>query len=210
MENEKSIFEVTINSENQGATIHFENFVLLGKNAQGIFCVEYGGIEWLKLEGKDKDRYLLELAIIMQKISRFTPTKNRKMILYGLNLEEKILEEKLNEGWDTKMEQKEKACCLSASKPLSPYETTVEGMLSADYKERFKAEYQQTKIRYEKLKAFCNRIEAAMRPYHGDTKRVQMPEHDCPLDLLIDQQRAMGEYLHCLEIRAVIEGIDLQ
>lgn len=91
----------------------------------------------------------------------------------------------------------------------SPYQATVAGMLSPDYKERFKAEYQQTKIRYDKLKAFCNRIEAAMRTYPGDTKRVQMPEHDCPLDLLHDQQRAMGEYLHCLEIRAVIEGIEL-
>lgn len=205
MENEKSIFEVTISSENQGTTMHFENFVLLGKNAQGIFCVEYDGIEWLKLEGKDNDRYLLELAIIMKKFSRFTPTKNREMILYGLDLDEK-----LNKESDKKMEQKEKACCQSASKPLSPYETTVEGMLSPDYKERFKAEYHQTKIRYEKLKAFCNRIEAAMRTCPGDTKRVQMPEHDCPLDLLHDQLRAMSEYLHCLEVRAVIEGIDLQ
>ena len=92
----------------------------------------------------------------------------------------------------------------------SPYEATVAGMLSPDYKERFKAEYQQTKIRYEKLKAFCNRIEAAMRTCPGDTKRVQMPEHDCPLDLLHDQLRAMGEYLHFLEIRAVIEGIALE
>ena len=92
---------------------------------------------------------------------------------------------------------------------ISPYACTVNGMLSADYKERFKAEYQQTKIRYEKLKAFCNRIEAAMRTCPGGTKRVAMPEHDCPFDLLRDQQRAMGEYLHCLEIRAVIEGIDL-
>jgi hypothetical protein len=106
--------------------------------------------------------------------------------------------------------------CQMAGEPIvddtesrSPYHSTVAGMLSPDYKERFKAEYQQTKIRYEKLKAFCNRIEAAMRTCPGDTKRVEMPAHDCPLDLLRDQQRAMGEYLHCLEIRAVIEGIDL-
>lgn len=91
----------------------------------------------------------------------------------------------------------------------SPYEKTVEGMLSVDYKERFKAEYQQTKIKWEKLKDFCNIIEAATRTCPGDTQRVQMPKHDCPIDLLRDQQRAMGEYLHCLEIRAVIEGIDL-
>lgn len=40
---------------------------------------------------------------------------------------------------------------------------TIEGMTSTDYRERFKAEYRQTKIRYEKLKDFCNRIEAAAR-----------------------------------------------
>ena len=34
---------------------------------------------------------------------------------------------------------------------------TVDGMLSTDYKERFVAEYQQTKIRYEKLKAWKRR-----------------------------------------------------
>ena len=82
---------------------------------------------------------------------------------------------------------------------------TIEMMTSADYKERFKAEYYQTKIRYEKLKAYCNRIEAAIRSFG----KVQEPTHDCPLDLLKDQQRAMGEYLHWLEIRAVIEGITL-
>lgn len=36
---------------------------------------------------------------------------------------------------------------------------TVELMNSEDYKERFIAEYRQVKIRYEKLKNFCNKIE---------------------------------------------------
>ena len=88
---------------------------------------------------------------------------------------------------------------------------TIEMMQSADYKERFIAEYQQTKIRYEKLKAFNNKIEAAYRtnsPY-PDVKKVEMPKHDCPSDLLTEQQRVMGEYLHILEVRAVIEGIEL-
>lgn len=81
---------------------------------------------------------------------------------------------------------------------------TVEMMGSADYKERFKAEYYQTKIRYEKLKAFNNKIEAAKQ-----SKAVEMPKHDCPDYLLVQQQHAMGEYLHLLELRAVIEGIEL-
>ena len=86
----------------------------------------------------------------------------------------------------------------------SPYAATVDGMLSPDYKERFKAEYQQTKIRYEKLKAFNTRIRAA--EIKGS---VEMPKHDCPETLLKEQQAAMGGYLHILEVRAVIEGIDL-
>lgn len=83
---------------------------------------------------------------------------------------------------------------------------TVELMNSSDYKERFIAEYWQTKIRYEKLKVFCNKIEAAK------TRDVPVfePEHDCPYELLRDQQRAMGQYLHLLEVRAIIEDINLE
>ena len=40
---------------------------------------------------------------------------------------------------------------------------TVNLMESSDYKDRFVAEYVQTKIRYEKLKAFNNKIEAAFK-----------------------------------------------
>ena len=86
---------------------------------------------------------------------------------------------------------------------------TIEMMNSADYKERFKAEYYQTKVRYEKLKAFNNKIEAAERTSYGSPVKIEMPKHDCPFDLLRSQQQAMGEYLHFLEIRAVIEGIKL-
>ena len=85
----------------------------------------------------------------------------------------------------------------------SKLEDTVEGMLSDDYRERFIAEFQQAKIRYKKLKKFCNKIEAAQR------KGTEEPKHDCPLDLLREQQKHMGQYLYTLEVRAEIEGIDL-
>ena len=85
---------------------------------------------------------------------------------------------------------------------------TIEMMQSADYKERFKAEYYQTKIRYEKLKAFNNKIEAA-RITRYEKNELVMPKHDCPDDMLREQQRLMGEYLHILELRAIIEGIEL-
>ena len=89
------------------------------------------------------------------------------------------------------------------------YSQTVNLMLSDDYKERFIAEYWQTKIRYEKLKDFNTKIEASRRTLSSGTPTIKEPEHDCPAGLLRDQQSAMGEYLHLLEIRAVIEGIDL-
>lgn len=88
---------------------------------------------------------------------------------------------------------------------------TVEMMNSEDYKERFKAEYYQTKIRYEKLKAFNNKIEAAKAVRYKPTKRwaCEEPKHDCPDEMLEEQQAVMGNYLHILEVRAVIEQIEL-
>lgn len=41
------------------------------------------------------------------------------------------------------------------------FKDTIELMLSEDYKERFKAEYHQTELRYERLKALNTKIEAA-------------------------------------------------
>ena len=89
-------------------------------------------------------------------------------------------------------------------------------MQSEDYKERFKAEYWQLKDRYEKLKAFNTKIEAAqasIRPREFWEEKpeitIEMPKHDCPEWILRDQQGIMGNYLHILELRAVIEGVDL-
>lgn len=91
---------------------------------------------------------------------------------------------------------------------------TVDMMKSQDYKERFKAEYWQTKIRYEKLKDFNTKIEAAWKTAEAfryeEVKKIEGPKHDCPGDVLSQQQRIMGEYLHILEVRAAIEGIDLK
>ncbi len=82
---------------------------------------------------------------------------------------------------------------------------TQELMMSKDYRERFIAEYWQNKIRYEKLKSFNIKIEAAQLC----PEDIREPIYDCPNDLLKEQQRIMGEYLHILELRAYIEEIDL-
>ena len=80
---------------------------------------------------------------------------------------------------------------------------TVELMCSEDYKERFVAEYKQTKIRYEKLKNFCNKIEVE------EILGKEVTKHDCPLELLRQQQVYMRAYLSVLEKRALIENIEL-
>ena len=80
---------------------------------------------------------------------------------------------------------------------------TIGKMLSKDPKDRMWAEYWQTKIRYRKLNAFANRIEA---------ERLQEkpePQHSCSYDLLRKQQSIMGEYLHVLELRLAIDGLDI-
>lgn len=97
-----------------------------------------------------------------------------------------------------------------AEAKVTAFDHTIEMMRSPNYKERFKAEYHQTKIRYEKLKAFNNKIEAARcTEFNHNGVKALMPKHDCPEDLLKQQQFAMGEYLHILEVRAEIENIDL-
>lgn len=82
---------------------------------------------------------------------------------------------------------------------------TVNLMTCGDYKTRMRAEYLQTKIRYEKLKRMNEKIEVS----HMCEVNVEEPKHDCPYEILRNQQAIMGEYLHILEVRAIIENIDL-
>ena len=79
-------------------------------------------------------------------------------------------------------------------------EATIEDMCSDDYKERFIAEYRQTKIRYDKLDAMTVKYEAGTLDF----------EPKCSLELLKEQKNHMGNYLRCLKTRAEIEGIDLE
>ena len=79
------------------------------------------------------------------------------------------------------------------------FKDTVYLMLSDDFKERFKGEYWQTKIRYDKLHKMVVKYEAGKLDF----------EPKCSLELLKQQKAAMGQYLYALEVRAAIEGIEL-
>lgn len=82
---------------------------------------------------------------------------------------------------------------------LTELKDTIELMNSEDYKERFKAEYWQTKIRYNKLHEMLVKHEAGTLEF----------QPVCPILVLKNQKSFMGQYLNQLEIRAEIEGINL-
>ncbi len=77
-------------------------------------------------------------------------------------------------------------------------EKTVPDMLSTDYKDRMKAEYQQTRIRYYKL---CKAIKLLECGEKGE-------ENNC-LTLMKRQKAIMHDYLTVLFERATIEDISL-
>lgn len=80
------------------------------------------------------------------------------------------------------------------------YQDTASMMLSDDYKERFKAEYWQLKIRYEKLYIMTTRWDKGYLDF----------KPDCPRSIYGLQMDAMKQYIAVLEARAKIEGIELE
>lgn len=77
---------------------------------------------------------------------------------------------------------------------------TVALMTSADYKERFQAEYYQLETRYLKLKNMCEK---------WDEDELDF-EPTCPRGLYDKQLEHMLEYLHILVDRANMENIYLE
>lgn len=76
---------------------------------------------------------------------------------------------------------------------------TAVGMISTDYKERFKAEYAQLVIRYEGLKGMLKKWDDGTLEF----------EPTCPRSIYNMQIKAMSEYIAVLEARAAIENVDL-
>ena len=85
---------------------------------------------------------------------------------------------------------------------LIPYtmEETAEMMKSDNYKERFRAEYLQLRIRLNRL---LNMVEA------WDQGKLDFTP-TCPRSTYYMQNKAMTDYIAVLEARAVMEGIDLE
>jgi len=82
---------------------------------------------------------------------------------------------------------------------ITELKQTVELMNSSDYKDRFKAEYYQLKIRFNKLREMCLKWDA------GNLNFVPT----CPRNIYEMQLNSMGDYLKVLEERAAIEKVEL-
>ena len=76
---------------------------------------------------------------------------------------------------------------------------TIEMMNSEDYKERFKAEYYQVVIRYQKLKSMLDK---------WDNDQLEFTP-TCPRSTYNMQITAMTDYIAVLEAKAVMEGVEL-
>lgn len=82
---------------------------------------------------------------------------------------------------------------------MDELQDTMPLMLSSDYKDRFIAEYWQTKIRYEKLEIMVKKWDAQALDF--------VPT--CPREIYDEQLSHMFDYLAVLEERAKIEKINL-
>lgn len=79
------------------------------------------------------------------------------------------------------------------------FKDTIEMMASSDYKDRFKAEYYQLKIRYDKLALMITKWDEGTLEF----------EPTCSRTLLSRQLHHMRMYMIDLETRAKVEGIKL-
>ena len=83
--------------------------------------------------------------------------------------------------------------------PVTELSQTIDMMTSSDYKERFRAEYAQVCIRYQKLKSMLEKWDAGNLNFHPT----------CPRSTYNIQIKAMTDYIAILEARAVMENIFL-
>ena len=77
---------------------------------------------------------------------------------------------------------------------------TIELMNSSDCKDQLKAEYLQTRIRYNLLNKILVKLEAGTL----ETPPV------CSRSVLMERRRYMSEYLRTLEIEAELAGVEFE
>lgn len=94
--------------------------------------------------------------------------------------------------------------CFNVTKKGCEYDenklpATAVGMISEDYKERFKAEYKQLEVRFDGLRKMLKKWDEGTLAF----------EPTCPRSTYNMQLKAMADYMAVLEARAVMEDVDL-
>lgn len=83
--------------------------------------------------------------------------------------------------------------------PITELSQTIEMMTSSDYKERFKAEYAQVVLRYQRLNDMLEEWDNGTLGFSPT----------CPRSTYNMQIKVMTDYIAVLEARAVMEDIVL-
>lgn len=96
-------------------------------------------------------------------------------------------------------EQQAEGQVCNMGESITNLSQTAGMMTSSDYKERFRAEYAQVAIRYQRLKAMLEKWD------NGELSFTPT----CPRSTYDIQIKAMTDYIAVLEARAVMEDIVL-
>ena len=91
------------------------------------------------------------------------------------------------------------AMCADALRLAKRKEEGKDPCVPETWQERMQCEYCETKARYENLHRMVTKFEAGVLEFTPKSS----------LELLRQQKRHMGEYLHDLEIRGYVEGVEL-
>lgn len=89
--------------------------------------------------------------------------------------------------------------CADALRLAKRKEEGKDPCVPETWQERMQCEYCETKARYENLHRMVTKFEAGVLEFTPKSS----------LELLRQQKRHMGEYLHDLEIRGYVEGVEL-
>lgn len=105
-------------------------------------------------------------------------------------------------GYPMKSKELKEYCAMNAhliEAAMVREASAIQNKSEPTWQEHMQCEYRETKERYEKLHRMVTKYEAGTLGFTPN----------CSLELLCQQKRHMGEYLHDLEIRAEIEGVEL-
>ena len=169
--------------------------------AGGIFIPNFNAAD-LQRKGDKMKKYVGCKEVEAKPMNRGDYNKYRGWTIpVGENPEDEGYLVKYSDGYESWSPKKQfdeayRECNEAAEQEL-PF--TAIGMFSHSYRERFKAEYYQAVIRFDKLNQMLKKWDKDQLSF----------EPTCPRSTYNLQIRAMADYIAVLEARAVMENITL-